>query len=63
MTASIFVTPGGAASIDDASAELVLTSLTGNPTVERDGPNVTIRNSGDDQVLVRIAMIQRAAPP
>jgi hypothetical protein len=63
MTASIVVTPGGSASIEIAEADMVLIPLTGNPLIERSGPDVTIRNPESDQALVLIARIERPASP
>jgi hypothetical protein len=63
MAALIVVTPGGSARIEDATRDLVLIPLTGNPLVERSGSEVTILNPGSDQALIHVAKVGDVAPP
>jgi hypothetical protein len=63
MAVLIVVTPGGSATIEDATLDLVFIPLTGDPLVERSGSEVTILNPGSDQALIHVAKVGDVAPP
>ncbi len=62
-TTSIVLTPGGSATIKDASTDLLHIPLTGDPLIERIGSVLTIRNPGSDQVLIQFAWAGDSGAP